>query len=47
MNKSNKSPNRQYPPLLEKLVPIALLIILVAMIALLGIAVSVAMGWFG
>jgi len=40
------SPKRQYPPLYEKVVPIALGIIVVAIVVLLVIIASVALGLF-
>ena len=44
--KQRTSPKRQYPPLYEKVVPLALGIIVVAIIVLLAIIVSVALGLF-
>jgi hypothetical protein len=39
-------PKRQYPPLYEKLVPIALAIIAIAIVVILIIIVGVALGLF-
>ena len=48
MNSSQKQPanKRQYPPLYEKIIPIALGIIALAILALLVISVAVALGVF-
>ncbi|MFZ5808078.1 MAG: hypothetical protein ACOY16_02250 [Chloroflexota bacterium] len=47
MTTPKKSPDRQYPPLFEKIIPLALILIALAILILIGIAVSVALGWFG
>jgi hypothetical protein len=47
MSEEKRRSPRRYPPLLEKLIPILLGMILVGMIALVIIAVGVAMGWIG
>jgi hypothetical protein len=40
------SPKREYPPIYEKLVPIALLIIVVAIVILLIVVLGVLLGLF-
>lgn len=47
MSKTRQPPPRRYPPLFEKSVPILLGMILLAMVVLLIVAISVAMGWIG
>ena len=37
---------RQYPPLYEKVVPIALVLIAIAILIVLAVAISVALGLF-
>jgi hypothetical protein len=43
---NDKTPKRQYPPLYERAIPIALGIIIVAIVVLLFIIVAVALGLF-
>jgi hypothetical protein len=45
-NPEPERPKRQYPPLYEKLIPIALGVIAVAIIMVLAIALSVLLGLF-
>lgn len=47
MSKTRQPSSRRYSPLLEKLIPILLGIILLGMIVLIIIAIGVAMGWIG
>jgi hypothetical protein len=44
MSRRNKKPGRQYPPVYEKIVPIALGLIGMAIIILLVITILVALG---
>jgi hypothetical protein len=41
-----KSTKRQYPPIYEKVVPIALVLIGLAIVAILAIILAVALGFF-
>ena len=46
-NKDEKQPSkRQYPPVYEKIVPIALVLLAIAITIVLIIAISVALGLF-
>lgn len=48
MNQSRKNPEpRHYPPVYEKLIPIALVIIAAVMIALAILSILVFFGWVG
>ena len=46
MNTTKDKSQRQYPPIYEKLVPIALKILFLIILLLLGVTIAVALGFY-